>query len=97
MSEEAVSDLYLKMKSRMHPTHTTSQRRLTLFRFVTERSSGVNKLDRGGACNGLTHSSVAQPTTQWNEEYPSSQKWHYSDVRNLRRDFVEASKLLLGY
>lgn len=53
VSEEAVSDLYLKMKSRMHPTHTTSQRRLTLFRFVTERSSGVNKLDRGGLVTGL--------------------------------------------
>ena len=34
---------------------------------------------------------------QWNEEYPPGHDWHYSDYRNLRRDFKEAFEALVGY
>ena len=32
----------------------------------------------------------------YNEEYPEGHEWHYSDHRNLRRDFKEAFEALAG-
>jgi hypothetical protein len=97
--EEAIRRLYSKMKAGMEPTPTTSPRRLALFRFVTERSSGVNEFDRkeGALVTGLNIPPWRHLQSEWNQEYPPSHKWHYTDVRNLRRDFAEASKLLIGY
>jgi hypothetical protein len=95
--EEAVRQLYLRMKGRMKPTPTTSPRRLALFRFVTERSSGINELDKGELVTGLVMPPWRGLQSEWNEQYPPSHKWHYRDVRNFRRDFTEASKLLVGY
>jgi len=95
--EEAIGQLYLQMKGRMKPTLTTSPRRLALFRFVTERSSGKNELDKGELVTGLVIPPWRGLQSEWNEQFPPSHKWHYSDVRNFRRDFAEASKLLVGY
>jgi|SRR5829696_6337134 len=97
--EEAVRRLYSKMKAGMDPTPTTSSRRLALFRFVTERSTGINQFDhdKGELVTGLDIPPWRRLQGEWNEQYPPSHKWHYSDVRNLRRDFTEASKLLRGY
>jgi hypothetical protein len=95
--EEAVRQLYLRMKGTMKPTPTTSPRRLALFRFVTERSSGINELDKGALMTGLVIPPWRGLQNEWNEQYPPSHKWHYRDVRNFRRDFTEASKSLVGY
>jgi hypothetical protein len=95
--EETVRQLYLKMKARMKPTPTTSPRRLALFQFLTERSSGINELNKGEIVTGLDIPPWRKLQGEWNEQYPPSHKWHYSDHRNLRRDFTEASKLLRGY
>ena len=97
MPEEAVRELYLKMKSQMEPTHTTSRRRLALFQFIAERSSGINEFDKGALVTGLNLPPWRHLQSEWNEEYASGHKWHYKDVRNFRRDFIEASKLLVGY
>jgi hypothetical protein len=97
--EEAVRRLYLRMKVGMNPTPTASPRRLALFRFVTERSSGINEFDHneGERVTGLNIPPWRHLQSKWNQQYPPSHKWHYSDVRNFRRDFTEASKLLVGY
>jgi hypothetical protein len=95
--EEAVRNIYLEMKARMKPSPTPSARRLALFRFVAERSSGVNEFDRGALVTGLNSPTWRTLRSEWNKEYPPGHKWHYSDFRNLRRDFKEASKLLIGY
>ena len=97
--EEAVRQLYAKMKARMKPAPTPSPRRLALFRFVTERSSGINHFDHkeGELVTGLDIPPWRSLQDEWNEQYPPSHKWHYGDVRNFRRDFAEASKLLIGH
>lgn len=102
--EEAVSELYLWLKAKMKPAPTTSPRRLALFRFVVERSSGVDRWEssKPGEAKDVHVRGLDTPTwrslqTQWNEQYPLGHKWHYRDHRNLRRDFAEASAGLIGY
>jgi hypothetical protein len=91
--EERVTQLFAKLKARMKPSPTTSQRRIVLFRFVAERSSPITKR----LVYGLDTPPWRTLQAQWNEDHPPGHKWHYSDVRNFRRDFAEASKALIGY
>jgi hypothetical protein len=90
---EAIGELYSDLKSRMGPSPTTSKRRLALFRFVAQRSSGI----REHLVYGLDIPTWRSLIAAWNKEYPSGHDWHYRDLRNFRRDFVEASKALVGY
>lgn len=87
---------------------TPSPRRLALFRFVVERSQGKNQWEslkpegpRSVHVQGFPVHVLDLHTpqwrslqAQWNEEYPEGHKWHYSDHRNLRRDFKEAFEAL---
>jgi hypothetical protein len=88
--EEDVANLYSYIKAQTRPAPTTSRRRLTLFCFVTERSSPT--LER------LTTRIDPPPwrslQSLWNEEYPADHEWHYRDIRNFRRDFLEAWRSL---
>jgi hypothetical protein len=103
--KDAVGKFYAEqLKSRVDSAPTPSVRRLTLFRFVVERSRGVNRWessDPGGPkdvhVQGLDTPTWRSLQSQWNEQYPSGHKWHYRDHRNLRRDFADTSKALLGY
>ena len=88
--EEDVANLYSYMKAQTRPAPTTSRRRLTLFCFVTERSSPI--LER--LTTGIDPPPWRSLQSQWNEEYPADHKWHYRDIRNFRRDFLEAWRSL---
>jgi len=91
--EDAVRQLYSELKAKMKPTPTTSRRRLTLFRFVAERSSPIIE----HSVYGLDTPRWRSLQAQWNEQYPKGHKWYYSDLRNFHRDFAEASTSLIGY
>jgi len=113
----AVSEFYAEVKAEVKArirdiAPTPSPRRLALFRFVVERSQGIDQWealkpegprsvnDQGIPLHvqGLDVSqSWRSLQAQWNEEYPEGHEWHYSDHRNLRRDFREAFKALVGY
>jgi hypothetical protein len=89
----AVSKFYVEVKSRVDSAPTPSLRRLAVFRFVAEQSSGI----RERLVYGLNIRSWRSLQARWNEEHPPGHEWHYRDVRNFRRDFAEASKSLIGY
>jgi hypothetical protein len=112
----AVSEFYAEVKAEVKArirdiAPTPSPRRLALFRFVVERSQGIDQWksltpegprsvhDQGIPLHvqGLHVSQWRSLQAQWNEEYPEGHAWHYSDHRNLRRDFREAFKALVGY
>jgi hypothetical protein len=88
--EEDVANLYSYMKAQTRPAPTTSRRRLTLFCFVTERSSPT--LER--LTTGIDPPPWRSLQSLWNEEYPADHEWHYRDIRNFRRDFLEAWRSL---
>jgi hypothetical protein len=91
--KDAVSKFYAEVKSRVDSAPTPSLRRLAVFRFVAEQSSGI----RERLVYGLNIPSWRSLQARWNEEHPPGHEWHYRDVRNFRRDFAEASKSLIGY
>lgn len=86
LPEKVVSDFYSELKAKRHPAQTTSARRLAVFRFVVERSTGVVDPHRAS----LQAPSWRSLKELWNQEHPSGEPWHYTDVRNFRRDFNEA-------
>ena len=88
--EEDVAALYSYLKARTKPAPTTSRRRLTLFCFVTERSSPITER----LTTGIDPPPWRSLQSQWNEQYPTDHKWHYQDIRNFRRDFLEAWRSL---
>ena len=94
---EVIGRLYAQLKADLEPTPTPSDRRLEVFRFVVERSSGITELDAEEAV--LTTRFNIPPwrslLSQWNELHPPDDKWHYKGVQNFHRDFKEASKALL--
>jgi hypothetical protein len=113
----AVSEFYAEVKAEvrariMDIAPTPSPRRLALFRFIVERSQGI---DQWGSLKpegprsvhvqglpvlhvqGLHVPQWRSLQAQWNEEYPEGHEWHYSDHRNLRRDFKEAFEALAGH
>lgn len=106
-----VRKFYAELKARyLDSTPTPSPRRLAVFRFVVERSQWKTwwePLKPWGTMEERVKQVYAQgldvPTpwsslqAQWNEEYPPGHDWHYSDYRNLRRDFMEAFEALAGY
>jgi hypothetical protein len=103
-TRRGVSQLYSQLKAEMKPAPTTSRRRLALFRFVVERSQAIKRWEssKRGEPKDVHVQGLERPTwrslqTQWNEQYSLGHEWHYQDHRNLRRDFAEASKALLGY
>jgi hypothetical protein len=91
--KDAVSKFYAEVKSRVDSAPTPSLRRLAVFRFVAEQSSGI----RERLVYGLNIPSWRSLQARWNEEHPPGHEWHYRDVRNFHRDFAEASKSLIGY
>jgi hypothetical protein len=105
--EKVVSNFYSEIKARLDSTPTTSRRRLALFRFVVERSSAINRWKPKGTPElgklieihelGLETPPWRSLQAEWNSEYQPGHDWHYRDFRNLRRDFIQASKSLLGY
>jgi hypothetical protein len=103
--KNAVSKFYAELKARyVDPAPTPSPRRLAVFRFVVERSQAINRWESsepGGAkdvrVRGLDTPTWPSLQTQWNEQHPPGHEWHYGNYPNLRRDFIEAHRLLLGY
>jgi hypothetical protein len=105
----AVGGFYAELKGELKaryrdPAPTPSLRRLAVFRFVVERSSAVMRRESsepGGAKDVLAQGLKTPPwrslQAQWNEQYPQEHEWHYSDHRNLRRDFKKAFEALAGY
>jgi len=91
--KDAVSKFYAEVKSRVDSAPTPSLRRLAVFRFVAEQSSGITER----LVYGLSTPSWRSLQARWNEEHRPGQEWHYRDVRNFRRDFAAASKSLMGY
>jgi hypothetical protein len=91
--KDTIGKFYAELKSRVDSAPTPSLRRLAVFRFVTEQSSGITEC----LVYGLNTPPWRSLQAQWNEEYPPGHKWHYSDHRNLRRDFKEACKASVGY
>ncbi len=91
--KDAVTKFYAEVKSRVDSAPTPSLRRLAVFRFVAEQSSGITER----FVYGLNIPSWRSLQARWNEEYPPEHEWHYRDVRNFRRDYTEASKSLTGY
>ena len=101
-----------EVKARMmNLAPTPSPRRLAVFRFVAERSQGVHQRrflkvegqrlvhDQGFPVHEedlRTTQSWPSLQAQWNEEHPKGHEWHYSDNRNLRRDYKAALKALVG-
>jgi hypothetical protein len=91
--KNAVSKFYAELKSRHDSAPTPSLRRLAVFRFVTEQSSGITER----LVYGLNIPPWRSLQAQWNEVYPPGHEWHYRDIRNFRRDFKEAFTALVGY
>ncbi len=89
-----VGTFYAELRARyVDSGPTPSLRQLAVFRFVTEQSSGITER----LVYGLNTPPWRSLQSQWNEEYPQGHDWHYSDHRNLRRDFKEAFEALIGY
>ena len=98
MPKDAVAKFYAELKRSTNPTPTLSERRLALFRFVLERSEGVNRLEPSGEyVRGLDTPPWRKLLAQWNEVHPPGEKWHYKKLRNFHRDFTEASEAILGH
>jgi hypothetical protein len=92
--KDAVSKFYAELKAQyVDSAPTPSLRRLAIFRFVTEQSSGITE----HLVFGLKIPPWRSLQAQWNEQYPPGHDWYYSDHRNLRRDFKEAFLALVGY
>lgn len=104
--KEAVCKFYAELKSGLNPSPTPSLRRLALFRFFVENSSGTLSINKIGSHIGLqapdinnigSHIGLQSPANwrqmmeRWNEEHPD---WHYANVRNFHRDFQAAFKSL---
>jgi hypothetical protein len=96
---EVISRFYAKLKADLGSTLTPSDRRLALFRFVVERSSGITELDTKQAVltTRFNIPSWRSLLSQWNELHPPDHEWHYKGVQNFHRDFKEASEALLGH
>ena len=102
----AVSEFYAEVKAEVKArivdiAPTPSPRRLALFRFVVERSQGIDQWGslkpgepKSVHVQGLHIPQWRSLQAQWNEEHPEGHEWHYSDHRNLRRDFNEAFEAL---
>jgi hypothetical protein len=102
----AVSEFYAEVKAEVKArivdiAPTPSPRRLALFRFVVERSQGIDQWGslkpgepKSVHVQGLHIPPWRSLQAQWNEEHPEGHEWHYSDHRNLRRDFNEAFEAL---
>jgi hypothetical protein len=96
--KDAVSRFYAEVKKSTSPTPTLSERRLALFRFVLERSSGMDRWEPEGVhVRGLSTPRWRELLAQWNHVHPAGDKWHYGSLRNFHRDFSEASEAILGY
>jgi hypothetical protein len=81
-----VSSFYADVKARTDSAPTPSMRRLALFHFVVQHSQGVQQIHTVG----LETPAWRHLLRMWNEEHPAGDPWHYRDVRNFRRDFLEA-------
>jgi len=90
--KEVVSKFYADVKARTNPAPTPSMRRLALFRFVVQCSRGVQQIHTVG----LETPRWRPLLRMWNEEHPAGDPWHYGDVRNFRRDFLEAFRSLVN-
>jgi hypothetical protein len=96
--KDAEGRFYAEVNMTTNPTPTLSERRLALFRFVLERSSGMDRWEpKGVHVLGLDTPPWRSLVAQWNEIHPPGNKWHYEKLRNFHRDFTEASKSILGY
>jgi hypothetical protein len=75
---------------------TPSERRVELVRFVTGFCEGYHNEERGvsGLVPGPNWRSWRHIMEQWNQSYLQEHDWHYKDVRNFRRDFLETFEAL---
>jgi len=95
--KDAEGRFYAEVKRSTNPTPMLSERRLALFRFVLERSSGMDRWGQEGAhVQGLDTPPWRSLLAQWNEIHPPGDKWHCEKLRNFHRDFTEASEAILG-
>lgn len=75
---------------------TPSARRVQLVRFVTGFCDGY--YDKEGDITGLLRGpnwpAWRHIMEQWNQRYPQEHPWHYTDVRNVSRDFRKTFEAL---
>jgi hypothetical protein len=102
--KDAVGRFYAELKGKLNSAPTPSPRRLAVFRFVVENSSGIDRWESSepGKAKDVRVQGLDTPRwrslhAQWNKTYPAGDEWHQRDVRHFYRDFTEASKALLGY
>jgi hypothetical protein len=96
--KDAVGRFYADVKRSTNPTPTLSERRLAIYRFVLERSKGMDRWESEGVrLLGLDPPSWRSLLAEWNEIHPPGNEWHYNKLRNFHRDFMEAFKAMLGY
>jgi hypothetical protein len=75
---------------------TPSARRVELVRFVTGFCDGYyNEVGHiTGLLQGPNWPAWRHIMEQWNQRYPQEHPWHYTDHRNVRRDFRETFEAL---
>jgi hypothetical protein len=75
---------------------TPSARRVELVRFVTGFCDGYYDKERDitGLLRGPNWPGWRHIMEQWNQRYPQEHPWHYTDVRNVSRDFRETFEAL---
>ena len=81
----AVSSFYAEVKARVGAAPTPSMRRLAVFRLVVQHTRGVRQTHTVGVETPRWRPLLRM----WNQEHPAGDPWHYGDVRNFRRDFLE--------
>jgi hypothetical protein len=77
---------------------TPTERRVELVGFVADFCEGYYNEKHGVA--GLTPGARwrwRHLMEQWNQRCPREHDWHYTDVRNFRRDFKDTFKALTSF
>ena len=93
VSPEEVRQQYESLQKVWFWKRTPSERRVELVRFVTGLCEGYCDEERG-VVGLVPNASLREMLDRWNERYPQDHDWHYTDVRNFRRDFHDAFEAL---
>jgi hypothetical protein len=88
VSPEDVSKSFENARDVWFWTQTPSEHRVELVQCVVGFCEGHYDDERGftGLVRGPSWRHIME---QWNQRYPREHDWHYTDVRNFRRDFKE--------
>jgi hypothetical protein len=99
VSPDDVIRRYEDLRSMWLWTPTPSERRVELVHFVAGYCDGYCNEEHGivGLAPNESWPGWRELLDRWNERYPDGHDWHYTDVRNFRRDFLEAFETLTSY